>query len=426
MPVVSWATWCSLFSPFGSWLLARTENGEGLFGLVGFGSLPRRWGPGRTVSHLMRFTIHIPWWFGNRFVRFFILESWSSETERCSSSCFLAAFSEFSPRNSSLLSKHSAYNTLHSFFQPGRLWAFNLSLVTRVDLLFFLLRFVCFSVAWNSGVNLSLTSFIHLILVRYAFNLLTFSLAFSPEKMLEQLTLIDLSFLDILMSGKNFSGNSPSFWRKNAWKFNMAHLKISPGKGDSCGFSTKIKVPAVKLWEVLLASRHHLHPYSQIAHPSGLKTRPFVMIGRIIGSIAFLDFRHSFCINVIFSVAWFWCWKWWSVCCLENKLSMLWKSKIRQSFREICGSWFFKSWIFAEAEKAVSFLFGFKFRRNFSASKPEARRLQVLAVGSAPLLGQNVFVSEVCVPGPCSRWRLHQKSRRIRSPECGCFFVREF
>eukprot|EP00434_Breviolum_minutum_P039197 symbB.v1.2.034798.t1/scaffold4525.1/size38475/3 len=54
---------------------------------------------------------------------------------------------------------------------------------------------------------------------------------------------------------------------------------------------------------------------------------PFVMIGRIIGSIAFLDFRHSFCINVIFS----------------------------------------------------------------------ARRLQVLAVGSAPLLGQNVFVSEVCV-----------------------------
>ena len=61
-----------------------------------------RGGPGRTVSHLMRFTIPIPWWFGNRFVRFFTLESWSLETERCSSSCFLAAFSEFSPRNSSL------------------------------------------------------------------------------------------------------------------------------------------------------------------------------------------------------------------------------------------------------------------------------------------------------------------------------------
>ena len=40
MPVVSWATWCSLFSPFGSWLLARTQNWEGFFGLVGFGSLP--------------------------------------------------------------------------------------------------------------------------------------------------------------------------------------------------------------------------------------------------------------------------------------------------------------------------------------------------------------------------------------------------
>lgn len=161
----------------------------------------------------------------------------------------------------------------------------------------------------------SLTSFIHLILVRYAFNLLTFSLAFSPEKMLEQLTLIDLSFLEILMSGKHFSGNSPSFWRKKppesltwlTWKSALEIRRFLWNKPP------KIKVPAVKLWEVLLASRHHLHPYSQIAHPSGLKTRPFVMIGRIIGSIAFLDFRHSFCINVIFSVAWFWCWKWRSV-----------------------------------------------------------------------------------------------------------------
>ena len=32
-------------------------------------------------------------------------------------------------------------------------------------------------------------------------------------------------------------------------------------------------------------------------------SRPFVMIGRIIGSIGFMDFRHGFCINVLFSVA---------------------------------------------------------------------------------------------------------------------------
>ena len=47
--------------------------------------------------------------------------------------------------------------------------------------------------------------------------------------------------------------------------------------------------------------------------------------------------------------------------------------------------------------------------KKFSASKAEARRLQVLAVGSAPLLGQNVFVSEVCVPGPCKPLKASSK-----------------
>ncbi|CAK9021741.1 unnamed protein product [Durusdinium trenchii] len=35
--------------------------------------------------------------------------------------------------------------------------------------------------------------------------------------------------------------------------------------------------------------------------PNALKLEPYVMIGRIIGSLAFLDLRHGLCINVLFS-----------------------------------------------------------------------------------------------------------------------------